>query len=209
VREGRRTFANIQKYVMMGTSSNFGNMFSMAGAVLFLPFLPMLPVQILLNNLLYDVSEIAIPRDDVDQDMITQPRHWDIRFVRDFMLVMGPVSSVFDFLTFGLLLWVFQASEGVFHTGWFVESLATQCLVILVIRTRGNPLKSRPSRLLAMMSVGVVVVAALLPYTVIGRWFGFVAIPSAMMLALAGMTALYLLLAQIVKYQFYRHHAAY
>ncbi len=154
MREGRRTFANIRKYVMMGTSSNFGNMFSMAGGVLFLPFLPMLPVQILLNNLLYDISEIAIPMDEVDADIIAAPRHWDIKFVRDFMLVLGPVSSLFDFVTFGVLLWLFHASETLFHTGWFVESLATQCLVILVIRTRGNPLKSHPSRLLVAMSVG-------------------------------------------------------
>ncbi|HWA88766.1 MAG TPA: magnesium-translocating P-type ATPase [Rhizomicrobium sp.] len=209
VREGRRTFANIRKYVMMGTSSNFGNMFSMAGGVLFLPFLPMLPVQILLNNLLYDVSEIAIPMDEVDPDIVAAPRRWDIKFVRDFMLVLGPVSSLFDFVTFGLLLWLFHASEPVFHTGWFVESLATQCLVILVIRTRGSPLRSRPSRLLAGMSLGVVAVATLLPYTLVGRWFGFAALPPGLLLALAGTTVLYLLLAQIVKRAFYRRHPAY
>jgi Mg2+-importing ATPase len=209
VREGRRTFANIRKYVMMGTSSNFGNMFSMAGGVLFLPFLPMLPVQILLNNLLYDISEIAIPMDEVDPDIIAAPRRWDIKFVRDFMLVLGPVSSLFDFVTFGVLLWLFHASETLFHTGWFVESLATQCLVILVIRTRGNPLKSRPSRLLAAMSAGVVVLAALLPYTFVGRWFGFTALPPGLLLVLAVTTALYLLLAQIVKREFYRRHPAY
>ncbi len=206
VREGRRTFANILKYVMMGTSSNFGNMFSMAGGVLFLPFLPMLPVQILVNNLLYDVSEIAIPADDVDPDMVARPRRWDIKFVRDFMLTLGPVSSLFDFLTFGLLLWGFGASHAMFHTGWFVESLATQCLVILVIRTRGNPLKSRPNRWLAASSLGAVAAAVLLPYTEIGRWLGFVPVPFALLAALSVTTAVYLLLAEVAKRWFYRRH---
>ncbi len=206
VREGRRTFANILKYVMMGTSSNFGNMFSMAGGVLFLPFLPMLPVQILLNNLLYDVSEIAIPADDVDADMIARPRHWDINFVRDFMLTLGPVSSLFDFLTFALLLWGFHATEPVFHTGWFVESLATQCLVIFVIRTRGNPLRSRASRALTATSLGAVALALLLPYTGLGRWFGFAPLPLGLSVALAATTAAYLLLAEGAKYWFYRRH---
>ncbi len=136
VREGRRTFTNIMKYVMMGTSSNFGNMFSMAGAALILPFLPMLPVQVLLNNLLYDLSEIPIPMDRVDPEMVTLPRHWDMRFVRDFMLVLGPVSSAFDFLTFGILLWIFHAGQSLFQTGWFIELMATQVLVIFIIRTR-------------------------------------------------------------------------
>ncbi|HWT99655.1 MAG TPA: magnesium-translocating P-type ATPase, partial [Terriglobales bacterium] len=138
VREGRRTFGNIMKYVMMGTSSNFGNMFSMAGAVLLLPFLPMQPLQVLLNNLLYDLSEVPIPLDEVDEEMMATPHHWDIGFIRRFMLLLGPVSSLFDFLTFGLLLFVFHASEKVFQTGWFIESLATQVLVIFVIRTRRN-----------------------------------------------------------------------
>ncbi len=144
VQEGRRTFANIMKYIMMGTSSNFGNMFSMAGATLFLPFLPMLPSQILLNNLLYDVSELPIPMDNVDNAYLTHPRHWDTAFIRNFMWVVGPVSSVFDFLTFFILLKVFGAGEALFHTGWFIESIATQVLVIFVIRTRGSPFKSRP-----------------------------------------------------------------
>ena len=149
VREGRRTFGNVMKYVMMGTSSNFGNMFSMAGASLVLPFLPMLPVQILLNNLLYDLSETPIPMDEVDPEAMALPPHWDIRFIRNFMLVLGPVSSLFDFLTFGLLLLVFGAGQALFQTGWFIESLATQVLVIFVIRTRRNPLRSRPSPYLA------------------------------------------------------------
>lgn len=203
VREGRRTFANIMKYVMMGTSSNFGNMFSMAAGVLFLPFLPLLPVQILLNNLLYDGSEIAIPLDRVDEAMAERPRQWDISFVRHFMLVLGPVNSLFDFLTFGLLLWVFQAGEALFHTGWFIESLATHVLVIFVIRTRGNPLRSRPHRLLVVTSLAAVGAAVLLPYTGLGAWFGFVPPPPALLLALAVMTGAYLLAAEAAKRWFY------
>lgn len=206
VREGRRTFANIIKYVMMGTSSNFGNMFSMAGGVLFLPFLPMLPVQILLNNLLYDVSETAIPFDGVDDDMIAHPRRWDMRFVRDFTFVMGPVSSLFDFLTFGLLLWVFRTSESQFHTGWFIESLMTQVLVIFVIRTRGSPFASRPHPLLAATSLAVVAIAAALPSTPLGVWFGFTPLPIALLGALGILTGIYLVLVQRVKRWFYVHH---
>jgi Mg2+-importing ATPase len=206
VREGRRTFANIMKYVMMGTSSNFGNMFSMAGGVLFLPFLPMLPVQILLNNLLYDVSEIAIPLDNVDEQSIERPCHWNMQFVRDFMLVLGPVSSVFDFLTFALLLFIFRADEALFHTGWFVESLATQVLVIFVIRTPGSPLRSLPHPLLTATSLAVVILAVALPFTPIGAWFGFVPLPMGFLLALAAMTACYLVVVEQVKAWFYARH---
>ena len=206
VREGRRTFTNIMKYVMMGTSSNFGNMFSMAGAALILPFLPMLPVQILLNNLLYDLSEIPIPMDRVDPEMVAAPRHWDMRFVRDFMLVLGPVSSLFDFLTFGLLLWVFHAGAALFQTGWFIESMATQVLVIFIIRTRGNPFRSRPHPLLAVTSLLVVAVAVALPFTALGRWFGFVPVPPLLLAVLIPMTLGYLAAVQVVKLWFYRMH---
>src|SRR5271157_213549 len=143
--EGRKAFGNVMKYLLMGTSSNFGNMFSMAGASLFLPFLPMLPTQILLNNLLYDLAQVTIPTDNVDPAYIRQPQRWDIGIVRNFMLVIGPISSIYDFLTFYVLLSLFHADQVFFHTGWFVESLATQTLVLFVIRTTGNPLKSRPS----------------------------------------------------------------
>jgi P-type Mg2+ transporter len=204
VTEGRRAFGNIMKFIMMAMSSNFGNMFSMAGATLILPFLPMLPVQILLNNLLYAVSEMPIPLDEVDAEITAKPEHWDMRFIRNFMLVMGPVSSIFDFLTFGLLLLVFHANEALFQTGWFIESLATQVLVIFVLRTRGNPLKSRPHPLLASTSIAVVVLAVLLPFTPLGTWFGF-APPSALfVLAISGLTVGYLLLAQGAKWAFYR-----
>ncbi|MFO0995286.1 MAG: magnesium-translocating P-type ATPase [Alphaproteobacteria bacterium] len=204
VREGRRTFGNVMKYVMMGTSSNFGNMFSMAGASLILPFLPMRPVQILLNNLLYDLSEVPIPIDEVDEEAMAEPRHWDIRFIRDFMLVLGPVSSLFDFLTFALLVLVFDAGEALFQTGWFIESLATQVLVIFVIRTRRNPLKSRPHPWLVATSLGVVACATALPYTAVGAWFGFVAPPPLFLAAVAGMVLCYLVLAEGVKRWFYR-----
>ncbi|MGA9002169.1 MAG: magnesium-translocating P-type ATPase [Pseudolabrys sp.] len=204
VREGRRTFGNIMKYIMMGTSSNFGNMFSMAGASLILPFLPMLPIQILLNNFLYDLSEVPIPMDEVDDELLAQPRHWDIKFIRNFMLVLGSVSSIFDFLTFGLLLWVFNATEALFQTGWFMESLATQVLVIFIIRTRGSPLRSRPNPVLAGTSLAVAAVGILLPYTAIGRWFGFVPLPLPFLGALGAMVICYLALAEGVKRWFYR-----
>ena len=206
VQEGRRTFGNIMKYIMMGTSSNFGNMFSMAGASLILPFLPMLPIQILLNNLLYDLSEVPIPMDDVDDELLAQPRHWDIQFIRNFMLVLGSVSSVFDFLTFGLLLWGFKATEAMFQTGWFIESLATQVLVIFVIRTRRNPLRSRPNPILATTSLVVAAAGIVLPYTAIGRWFGFVPLPLTFLAALGAMVVCYLVLAEVVKRWFYRHY---
>jgi Mg2+-importing ATPase len=202
--EGRRTFGNIMKYIMMGTSSNFGNMFSMAGAALILPFLPMLPVQVLLNNMLYDLSEVPIPLDEVDEEVVAQPRHWDIRFVRNFMLALGPVSSIFDFLTFGVLLLAFHATEAVFQTGWFIESLATQVLVIFVIRTRRNPLLSRPNPLLVATSIAVVLIGIVLPYSALGRWFGFVPLPPAFLMTLCALVICYLLLAEAAKRWFYR-----
>jgi len=204
VTEGRRAFGNIMKYIMMATSSNFGNMFSMAGAALILPFLPMLPVQILLNNLLYDISELAIPFDRIDAEAAERPEHWDVRFIRDFMLVLGPVSSLFDFVTFGVLLLVFHAAEPLFQTGWFIESLATQVLVIFVLRTRHSPLRSRPHPLLATTSVGIVAAAIVIPFTPIGTWFGFTPPSVSVLLTMAGLVIAYLLLAQAVKTAFYR-----
>lgn len=208
VQEGRRTFANIMKYIMMGTSSNFGNMFSMAGATLFLPFLPMLPSQILLNNLLYDVSELPIPMDNVDKEYLTHPRHWDTRFIRNFMWVVGPVSSVFDFLTFFILLKVINAGEALFHTGWFIESIATQVLVIFVIRTRSNPFKSRPNIVLTVTSLTVVLVAVALPFTPFAARLGFVAPPPMFFLILPIMVFSYLVAVEFVKRYFYRHFSA-
>jgi Mg2+-importing ATPase len=208
VLEGRRTFSNIMKYIMMGTSSNFGNMFSMAGASLVLPFLPMLPMQILLNNFLYDISEIPIPLDSVDADYLSRPRHWNMGFIRNFMVVVGPVSSLFDFLTFFILLRVLHADEALFHTGWFIESLATQVLVIFIIRTRGNPLRSRPSLLLTATSLAVVAVAILLPVTPAGVHMGFVPPPPLFFFILAGMVGVYLGAVEGVKRWFYRRVAS-
>ena len=178
MREGRRTFANILKYMMMGTSSNFGNMFSMAGGVLFLPFLPMLPIQILLNNLLYDLSETTIPLDRVSDAMVAQPRRWNLDIVRKFMLLFGPLSSVFDFVTFGLLLWVFKANEPLFHTG-LVRRIrsSTQILVIFIIRT-AHPLRDRPHPALVASSLSAFALAVALPYSPLAHWFGFVPVPA-------------------------------
>lgn len=166
VTTGRRIFANTMKYVLMGTSSNFGNMFSAAGASLFLRFLPMLPSQILLNNLLYDTSQLAIPTDRVDPEQVARPARWDMRFVRRYMLFFGPISSAFDFVTFGLMLWVFHAGPTLFRSGWFVESLATQTLVIFAIRTRRIPFfRSRPSTPMLVAVLGAAAAGALLPAT--------------------------------------------
>ncbi len=205
--EGRRTFGNIMKYIMMGTSSNFGNMFSMAGATLFLPFLPMLPEQILLNNLLYDVSEIPIPLDSVDEEYLTQPRHWNMNFIRNFMLSVGPVSSAFDFLTFYIMLRVFHAGETIFHTGWFIESMATQVLVIFIIRTRRNPFKSRPNVWLTLCSLSVVFLAIILPFTPLGAYFGFVPPPLSFYAILAGVVIFYLFAVEKIKRWFFRRFA--
>jgi Mg2+-importing ATPase len=205
VAEGRRIFANTIKYVLMGTSSNFGNMFSAAGASLFLSFLPMLPSQILLNNLLYDSSQLAIPTDNVDEDQLHRPSHWDIGFICRFMIVFGPLSSVFDFLTFAVMLWVFHAHAAEFRSGWFVESLATQTLVIFAIRTRQVPFfRSRPSLPLTLAALSVVLVGALLPATPIAHTLGFAPLPGAFFAALAGMVIIYLLLIEVGKRHFYR-----
>ena len=199
VLEGRRAFGNVTKYLMMGTSSNFGNMFSMAAATLFLPFLPMLPMQILLNNLLYDLSQITIPTDNVDPAFVQKPRRWDISHIRNFMIVIGPISSLYDFLTFFFLLRLFHAGEPLFHTGWFVESLATQTLVLLVIRTAGNPFRSKPSAALLTTVVLIVGVGTFLPYTPFATFLGFTALPAAFFVFLAGATATYLLLVEFAK----------
>src|SRR5579884_1397276 len=197
--EGRRAFGNVMKYLLMGTSSNFGNMLSMATAAAVLPFLPMLPTQILLNNFLYDAAQLAIPTDAVDPAFMQKPRRWDIRAIRDFMLLVGPISSVYDFLTFFVLLRVFHAPEAVFHTGWFVESLATQTLVLFVIRTAGSPLRSRPSAPLAVTALAAVLVGVLLPFTPAAGDLGFVPLPAGFFAFLAGVTVTYLLLVEVSK----------
>jgi Mg2+-importing ATPase len=207
VLEGRKAFGNVMKYLLMGTSSNFGNMFSMAGAALFLPFLPMLPTQILLNNLLYDLSQITIPTDNVDATFIMKPHRWDIRLIRDFMVFIGPISSIFDFLTFFLMLAVFHAAAPLFHTGWFVESLATQTLVLFVIRTAGNPFKSRPSRPLAITTIMIVLIGVALPFSPLAAALGFTPLPALYFLFLVAMTLTYLGLVEIGKRVLMRRRA--
>jgi Mg2+-importing ATPase len=202
--EGRRTVENVTKYILMGSSSNFGNMFSMAGAALFLPFLPMLPTQVLLNNLLYDISEVGVPFDNVDAEAIRRPERWDIKLIERFMLLLGPVSSLFDFLTFFVLIELFGASEPMFQTGWFVESLATQCLVIFVIRTRKAPWRSLPNRVLATLTLGVVLIGLIMPLTPVGSLFGFVEPPLAFYLFLVSAIAAYLIIVEAVKRFLYR-----
>jgi len=209
VREGRRTFANTLKYIRMGISSNFGNMLSMAGAAVLLPFLPMLPSQILLNNLIYDASQTAIPSDDIDPETAAEPARWDIGGIERFMLVFGPISSIFDYATFGFLLLVLHASEREFHTGWFVESLATQVLVIFAIRTRRSPFwRSRPSRPLLVAAITAVAIAVLLPVSPLASLIGFNALPPAFWAALATFVVAYLAIVEVAKRWLYRRSAA-
>lgn len=196
---GRKSFGNVFKYLLMGTSSNFGNMFSMALASLFLPFLPMLPVQILLNNFLYDLAQITIPTDTIDPVYVKRPQRWDIRLIRDFMVTIGPISSVYDFVTFFVLLQIFRFGEALFHTGWFVESLATQTLVIFVIRTVGRPWKNRPSIPLTATTLLVVLSAAALPFTPLARSLGFEPLPMAYFGFLLATTGSYLVIVELVK----------
>jgi hypothetical protein len=221
--EGRKTFGNTMKYVMMGISSNFGNMFSVAGAALFLPFLPMLAIQILLNNLLYTLSQTTIATDNVDEEYIERPKRWDISFIRNFMIVEGPLSSIFDYATFLTMFFVFgipvtAAASGLplatlfqqhmFQTAWFVESLITQTLVVFVIRTRVSPFwKSKPGKFLLLSSFSVVAAALIVPYTPIGKLFNFVPPPPLFYAFLALFIVVYLVLAEVVKKWFYKRHA--
>ncbi|HEV3480725.1 MAG TPA: HAD-IC family P-type ATPase, partial [Candidatus Acidoferrales bacterium] len=203
--EGRRASANVLKYILMGTSSNFGNMFSMAGASLFLPFLPMLPTQILLNNFLYDAAQVTIPSDNVDEHYVQAPRKWDMTLIRNFMVLIGPISSIYDFLTFYVLLHFFHASQPEFHTGWFVESLATQTLVLFVIRTTKNPFKSRPSLPLAITTILIVIVGVWLPYSPLAHRLGFTPLPGPFFTFLAISTVTYLLLVELAKRSLFSH----
>jgi Mg2+-importing ATPase len=202
--EGRRASGNMMKYLLMGTSSNFGNMFSMAAASVFLPFLPMLPTQILLNNFLYDLAQVTIPTDNVDDSYLRRPQRWDMRVVSDFMVYVGPVSSLFDFLTFFVLLRYFKASESLFHTGWFVESLATQTLVLFVIRTMGNPFRSRPSRALTLTTLAIVGIGVALPMTPLAALLGFSRLPLSYFAFLIPATVTYLALVDVAKRQLVR-----
>jgi len=211
VLEGRRVFGNIIKYIKMAASSNFGNMFSVVGASAFLPFLPMLPIQVLTNNLLYDFSQTTIPTDQVDADWLTKPRKWTIGEIQRFILFIGPISSIFDYATFFVMLYVFNAwnNPALFHTGWFVESLFTQTLIIHVIRTNKIPfIQSNASLPLILTSIIIVTVGAWLTVSPLASTLGFVALPSLYWLILAGLLACYVLLTQVVKTWFYRRYGA-
>jgi Mg2+-importing ATPase len=197
--EGRKAFGNVMKYLLMGISSNFGNVFSMAGATLFLPFLPMLPTQILLNNFLYDLAQITIPTDNVDETYLIKPQRWDMGVIRNFMVFVGPISSIFDFLTFYVLLHFLHASQAQFHTGWFVESLATQTLVVFVIRTSKNPLRSRPSGPLFATCLAVVAIGMYLPFSPVASVLGFTPLPFSYFVFVAVATGVYLLLVEAAK----------
>jgi len=197
--EGRTTFANILKYIRMGTSSNFGNMLSMAMASLAIPFLPLLPVQILLNNLLYDFSEVGIPFDRVDREELVRPRTWDTSGTLRFTLVMGALSSCFDILTFVVLLRIFEAAPEVFRTAWFVESMGTQILVVFIIRTTGSAFRSMPAAALVATSLAALLVAIGIAFLPVGSIFGFVPMPPALVACIVAIVAGYLLAAEIVK----------
>ncbi|MGB7581450.1 MAG: magnesium-translocating P-type ATPase, partial [Sedimentisphaerales bacterium] len=205
--EGRKTFGNIIKYIKMGSSSNFGNMFSMTGASLFLPFLPMLPIQILLNNFLYDMSQIAIPSDSIDEEYLLKSRPWNVGYIKKFMIVLGPVSSIFDFITFGVLWFIFHASVPLFQTGWFLESMCTQTLVIHVIRTGKVPfIESKPSQFMLFTSIYIVTIALVLPFLPLGKYLGFVEPPPSYFIALTLITLAYLCLVQFVKSWFIKRY---
>jgi Mg2+-importing ATPase len=205
--EGRKTFGNILKYIKMGSSSNFGNMFSMTGASLFLPFLPMLPIQILLNNFLYDLSQIAIASDEIDEEYLIRSRPWNVDYIKKFMIFLGPVSSIFDFLTFAVLWFIFRAEAPLFQTGWFLESLCTQTLVIHIIRTGKVPfLESRPSQFMIFTSIYIVTIGLMLPFLPLGKYFGFVEPPLSYFIALVLIVPVYLFTVQAVKSWFIKRY---
>ena len=204
VREGRITFENTMKYVRMGFSSNFGNMTSMLVASAYLPFLPMLPGQILINNFLYDLSQTALPGDNVDEDAVRKPISWDIGAIRRYMLVFGLVSSVFDILTFFILFKLFNLTGSAFQTGWFIESIATQVLVVYIIRTRRLPfIQSNPSRSIVLLASLIIVVALMMPYLPFVSGAGFVPLPLSIIAVIAGITVTYLFVAEFAKRLYY------
>ena len=205
VKEGRKTFANTLKYVFMATSANFGNMFSMAGVSLFLSYLPLLPGQILLTNLMTDFPETTIGTDNVDAEMVEKPRRWNVKFIRNFMIVFGILSSVFDYVTFGVLLLVFKSDFVLFRTGWFVESVISASLIVLVIRSRGSFFKSLPSKYLLITTLLVAGITLVLPFTVVGRIFGFESISIPIIIIMVAIVMLYLISGEVVKRIFYKH----
>jgi len=202
--QGRKTFANTLKYVFMATSANFGNMFSMAGASLFLPFLPMLPKQILLINFLTDLPEMTIASDHVDDVMVERPHRMDIKFIRRFMLIFGPLSSLFDFATFGVLLWVLKAGQQSFQTGWFIESILSAGVVVFAVRTRLPFTRSRTSRAMLAVTVAVMLVTLFLPYLPLAGLLGFVPLSLPYLFVIFGIVALYFMAAELTKRWYYR-----
>jgi Mg2+-importing ATPase len=206
IEQGRITFANSMKYIFTTTSANFGNMFSMAGASIFLSFLPLLPKQILLNNFLSDFPALAIASDNVDQEWIEKPRRWDVRFIRDFMVVFGLVSSAFDYLTFGVLLFAFHATASQFRSGWFVESLWTELFVAMVVRTAQPFYKSKPGKWLLVSTLVVAATAPVLLYVPIHAVLGFVPLSLPVMAALLLITIIYVLTTEAVKRIFLKAH---
>jgi Mg2+-importing ATPase len=216
--QGRKTFANTLKYVFMAVSANFGNMFSVAGASLFLPFLPMLPKQIMLINFLTDLPEMTIAGDNVDPVLVECPHKWDMTFIRRFMLVFGPLSSIFDFLTFGLLLWLMragqqlfpsgwlmQAGQELFHTGWFIESVLSACLVVFAVRTRLPIRRSKPSRAMLTVTGLVALVTIIIPYSPLADLLGFKPLPLVYGLAILVIVVMYIVGAEFTKRWFFKH----
>ncbi|MFA5022492.1 MAG: magnesium-translocating P-type ATPase [Patescibacteria group bacterium] len=209
VTEGRKVFGNIVKYIQMAASSNYGNMFSVVGGSIFLPFLPMLPIQVLTNNLLYDISQTAIPTDKIDEEYLLKPRRWRIDHIRKFILIIGPISSLYDYLTYFVMLYIFNcwSNPSLFHTGWFVESLVSQTLIIYIIRTKKIPfLQSWPSKWLTLTTLAVVSFGMYLPFSPLAPMLGFVALPPLYFLILAGMIATYYILTQLVKKWFSKRY---
>jgi Mg2+-importing ATPase len=202
--EGRKTFANTLKYVFMATSANFGNMFSVACASLFLPFLPMLPKQILLINFLTDLPELTIASDNVDDYYVANPHRWDIAYIRRFMLVFGPLSSVFDLLTFVVLYWIGRAGQTLFHTGWFVESVLSATLVVFALRTRKPSWQSRPARVMVLVTVLVMLFTLILPVSPLAGLMSFAPLPAHYLVAIAGIVLAYFFSAELAKRWFYR-----
>jgi len=205
--EGRKVFGNIFKYIKMGASSNFGNMFSMTGASFLLPFLPMYPIQIILNNFLYDASQVAIPSDEVDEEYLLKSRSWNVDYIQKFMMYFGPLSSIFDYITFGVLIFIFHANQDLFATSWFLESMCTQLLVIHIIRTGKIPfVESWPSQFLMFTSIYIVSIALVLPYTPLGNYFKFVMPPPLFFLYLVLIVGLYLWSVQVLKAWFIKKY---
>jgi Mg2+-importing ATPase len=202
--EGRKTFTNTMKYVFMATSANFGNMFSMAGASLFLPFLPLLPKQILLTNLLTDFPEMTIAADRVDDINIQSPQRWDLGFIKRFMITFGLLSSVFDYLTFGVLILVFHVDEKTFQTGWFTESVISATLIVLVVRTRLPFFKSLPGKLLSIATVAILIFTLAIPFTPLAAWFGFARLPAVLYVWMLVIVLFYIASAELLKRIFYK-----